>query len=113
MDTLIIPVNGRIVAVINKNQPLTRKRFSLAHELYHFLEGEILVLEDRYATGGSQNRGLTRMGKDPREVEADTFAGNLLLPKVLLKKYVQLSDPQSNVADLFQVEILCAARYSP
>jgi Zn-dependent peptidase ImmA (M78 family) len=43
------------------------------------------------------------MGKDPREVEADTFAGDLLLPKVLLKKYVRLSDPQFDVADLFQV----------
>jgi len=105
VDALIGPVKGRIVAVVNKNQPLTRRRFSLAHELYHYLEGEILVLEDRYTTGGLRESEMTKAGKDPREVEADTFAGDLLVPKALLKDYVRLSDPRGDVADLFEVSL--------
>lgn len=108
IDALIGPVKRRIVAVVNKNQPLTRRRFSLAHELYHYLEGEILVLEDRYTTGGPGERGLTKAGKDPREVEADTFAGDLLVPKALLKEYVRRSDPLGDVADLFEVSLTTA-----
>jgi Zn-dependent peptidase ImmA (M78 family) len=83
VDALITPLNGRIVAVVNKNHSLNRRRFSLAHELYHYLEGEILVLEDHSTTGEVAQKGLTRAGKDPFEVEADTFAGDLLVPKSL------------------------------
>ncbi|HEX8495341.1 MAG TPA: ImmA/IrrE family metallo-endopeptidase [Pyrinomonadaceae bacterium] len=103
VDALIAPFNGRVVAVINKKQPSYRRRFSFAHELYHFVEGEILIMEGRYSTGATMSRGLTKAGKDPREVEADTFAGDLLIPIHLLTRHVRKSDSIPYVADLFEV----------
>src|SRR5207244_3954508 len=35
VDALVVTTEGRAVAVVNKNQSVKRRRFSLAHELGH------------------------------------------------------------------------------
>lgn len=108
VDALIITLKGRTpVAVVNKNHSEGRRRFSLAHELYHHLIlGEPSVLEgsrepeqpqDREATGGE-------MSPDERkERDADIFAIDLLMPKALVIKYVRRGTPATEVARLFNV----------
>jgi Zn-dependent peptidase ImmA (M78 family) len=104
IDALIIVTKEGATAVVNKNQPEKRRRFSLAHELYHYLEeGGGSVLEDARDTGRQTATRTTKAGKDPFEVEADAFAGELLLPKALIKKYVRWNDSVAHVATLFDV----------
>ena len=62
-----------------------RQRFTLAHELAHIqlhrpeLEGAVHV--DR---GSLRRDALTSAGTDPTEIEANTFAAELLMPADLL-----------------------------
>jgi len=79
---------GRVAGIaVNANQSPTRKRFTIAHELAHFklehrpdedhLDWEFTVLrrDDKSASG-----------TDMREVEANAFAANLLMPKEFLSR---------------------------
>jgi Zn-dependent peptidase ImmA (M78 family) len=104
VDALIIPVEDRIVAVVNKNQSVTRRRFSLAHELcHHLLHKDRSVLED-YITIDSPPLGEgTMTSKDPFEAEADIFAGELLVPLVMLKKYFRSGHTAADIARIFEV----------
>lgn len=65
---------------INAGEPLTRQRFTLAHELKHVLDASH---ED--AIYGHLPSGLAR----DRHIEAvcDHFAASLLMPRVWVKKY--------------------------
>jgi Zn-dependent peptidase ImmA (M78 family) len=110
VDALIIVTKEGAVAVINKNQQEKRRRFSLAHELYHYLEeGGGSVLEDVQDTRQQKIPKITKAGKDPFEVEADAFAGELLIPKALIRKYVRPNDSVDHVARLFDVSEAVAA----
>lgn len=62
-DGLAAQVNGMPIAVVSRNWPGDRQRFTLAHELGH------LVLQGRLATGIDQEKACNR------------FAGALLLPR--------------------------------
>lgn len=110
IDALIIVKKESAVAVINKNQPDTRCRFSLAHELYHYLEeGGVSVLEDIQDTARQIETRTTKAGKDPFEVEADIFAGEILVPPALLRKYVNRSNSALFVSMMFNVSEAVAA----
>jgi Zn-dependent peptidase ImmA (M78 family)/transcriptional regulator with XRE-family HTH domain len=63
--------------LVNSDQPFERQRFSAAHELGHFL------LKHPTTEGGF----VSFLGRrfEPEEVDADTFAGELLIPADLLK----------------------------
>jgi len=75
---------------VNSAHSPTRQRFSLAHELGHALmhlppnppaEGDAVVdrpLEVLYRDG------LSAKGKDKREIEANSFAAELLMPAALV-----------------------------
>jgi Zn-dependent peptidase ImmA (M78 family) len=80
--------SGAVAGIaVNANQSPTRKRFTIAHELAHFLldhrpdedhldwEFTVLRRDDRSSEG-----------TDTREIEANAFAANLLMPKELLRK---------------------------
>jgi Zn-dependent peptidase ImmA (M78 family) len=110
IDALIIVRKKGAVAVTNVNQSDLRRRFSLAHELYHYLEeGGVSVLEDSQDTSQQAATRMTKAGKDPFEVEADIFAGELLVPQALLSKYVNRSNDARFVSMMFNVSEAVAA----
>lgn len=77
---LLLPQEGRPAGIlVNSDQPFERQRFSAAHELGHF------VLNHRPPQGGTFVSFLGRRF-DPVEVDADTFAAELLTPTKLLKE---------------------------
>lgn len=85
---------------VNKDDPSNRQRFTIAHELGHFL------LHQDYVKDESKYNVLLRTplkDKDytPEEKEANCFAAYLLVPSELLKKYEKY--PNSIVASLFAV----------
>lgn len=72
--------NGEIV--INDEEPIQRKNFTIAHELGHFLLGHI---------GNKDYEVLYRQPiatQKPMEQEANCFAANLLVPENILRKYL-------------------------
>ena len=78
--------------ILNKDQSETRRRFTIAHELGHF------VLHDDNSTTvspflGSDNNvrfrsHLTSQGIDTDEIEANQFAAQLLMPVDLIEQWI-------------------------
>ena len=93
----------RIVGINALHSP-TRQRFTLAHELAHVLlhqtELEAAVHVDR---GSLRRDALASEGTDPTEIEANTFAAELLMPKrfledVLNGRAIDLEDDEAIAA---------------
>lgn len=81
--------DGTTVAmVINKSDPPTRQRFTMAHEIGHFYlkhKGELFVDN----TVRLKRDGASGLAVDPFEIEANGFAAELLMPSDLLIKEVE------------------------
>ena len=104
IDGAILEIDGKpSIAVLNKARPLQRQRFTLAHELGHiFLEH---IKRDIYdpeeiRESDAQSSGKT---KPPKEIEADVFAAELLVPYEQLKKYSSDMSNVDKLAGVFQV----------
>lgn len=65
------------VIVLNSNHSETRQRFTLAHEIGHY------ILHADMETEIVWRDHLSAAGTDPREMEANRFAGALLMPEDL------------------------------
>lgn len=71
------------VIFINKNHSLTRQRFSVGHELGHYLSGhENFNIETRIGVVDDKKYLNPQY---QQEYEADDFAAELLMPKKILK----------------------------
>jgi Zn-dependent peptidase ImmA (M78 family) len=86
---------------VNQKEILSRKTFTIAHEL-----GHSVLHKDWIATSDYQVlfRDPSRATKDWREKEADTFAANLLVPKFMLDKYYKIATIEE-LARLFLVSV--------
>lgn len=82
---------------VNRRHPMTRKRFTMAHELGHLiLRHETYRLEDHRGLQSLPQRfksdpdefdeESTLESRDPIEAEANQFAAELLMPLTLFKK---------------------------
>lgn len=65
---------------INSTEPKTRMRFTIAHEIAHFIFDKKSAVTIDY-----RNNGNTIV-KDPKEERANIFAANLLMPKKWLQE---------------------------
>lgn len=100
---------GVIIGVNSMHAP-TRRRFTIAHELGHFLlhKDEELHVDERFPIGFRSE--LSSKAVDAAEIEANQFAAELLMPSSLLVSHVR-SLPQnldteaaiSQLADLYEV----------
>lgn len=70
--------------VVNLSEPATRRRFTIAHELAHFIlhKGENTLYAHRDMTDNSGNDAAI-------EREANYFAANVLMPEKLIKNRVE------------------------
>ena len=93
--------NGKRIIVVNKDQPETRKKFTIAHELGHLLlkhdtalntqdKGAMNTQQEKYSTPSQIlfRDDKTSEGSDWREVEANHFAASLLMPREILNKKI-------------------------
>ncbi len=92
--------NGKQVIVVNKHQPSTRKKFTIAHELGHLLLKHDTALNtqdkgtiDQQKQYNTPSQILfrddkTSEGSDWREIEANHFAASLLMPREILNKEI-------------------------
>lgn len=103
VDAMIIPMEGRMIAVVNKKSHVHRRRFSLAHEFcHHLFHQDRAALQDTATIDSPLEIGES-MGKDPFETEADIFAGELLVPLPMLKKYYRSGHTADDIAQVFNV----------
>lgn len=68
---------------VNSNHAPTRQRFSISHELGHYLSGH-----ESYDHGKThvENRPTFLDPQNRQEIEANEFASELLMPEVLLRR---------------------------
>ncbi len=76
----------------NDTRHVHRKRFTVAHEIGHLLLGHTSKHADHVI---DVYEGI---GKDPREIEANQFAAELLMPLAMLKE--KIKDGARNVKQL-------------
>jgi Zn-dependent peptidase ImmA (M78 family) len=87
---------------VNRRHPLTRRRFSAAHELYHYLEHRHLLTDSTWFSARASADELP-------EREANRFAAELLIPAIWFKYYVRFGSMRY-LADTFGVSRPAVAR---
>ncbi|MBD8591211.1 protease inhibitor I42 family protein [Peribacillus simplex] len=79
--------------LINKNLPLSKQRYSAAHEYCHFLRNDPISLDTE-----EELFQLPEYKRDDKERIAETFASQFLLPRPLvLKQMKQLEISRDNI----------------
>ncbi len=92
---ILVREGGQAIVGVNASHAPTRQRFSVAHEIGHFLLHEgTRVFIDRGYNVNLRNRESS-LGTNTEEIEANTFAANLLVPDRFL-----LSDLRNRDVDL-------------
>lgn len=80
---------GRSFLFVNRNEAPVRQRFTLAHEYGHHWMGHQPVIDpDTHINGRS---------RDPREVAANAFAAELLVPREALREWIDTHFPERTV----------------
>jgi len=87
VSALIVESETRTYAAINSKEHLHRQRFSLAHELGHFFLHRGGRADEIPTIDNPPSEDWQEGGKAPAEAEADLFAGELLVPKDMLKRH--------------------------
>jgi Zn-dependent peptidase ImmA (M78 family) len=117
LSGVLIKEDKETVIGVNENHPVTRRRFTIAHEIGHFLlahPGQMFVDKTlRQKAVVVRRDGRSSEGTDAQEIEANRFAAELLMPtdivleeitKRLKKHPSQTSeDLASDMAELFGV----------
>jgi Zn-dependent peptidase ImmA (M78 family) len=97
---LIRRKDGKGVLRVNaKVRSDARRRFSIAHELGHW-EMHPNLTQGRYCTEAD----LTDYHRSPEEMEANTFAACLLMPRFLMRERIGNVDPSFAVVDRIAAE---------
>jgi Zn-dependent peptidase ImmA (M78 family) len=100
--------------VIRKDDAVTRQRFSIAHEIGHFVlrhqfaAGEHVHVDRGYRVSHRDQRSSS--GTDLKEIEANQFAAALLMPSSIVTEHIRalgieaLNDEHvTNLAHTFKV----------
>ena len=81
---LVVRDGNAIVIGVNKAHPLTRRRFTIAHECAHALlhEGKEVRYDKDFRV--DFRSGMSSLGVDVEEMEANFFAACILMPRRFL-----------------------------
>ncbi len=105
IDGAILEIDGKPkMAVLNTTKSIARQRFTLAHELGHiFLNHTKRDIYDAEMSREGEDQISSKSNKPPKEIEADVFASELLIPYEQLKKNKDKLGDLDALAELFQV----------
>lgn len=96
----------REIVVNTRGRHLVRQRFTIAHELGHWVLAHYKLGPLDFDLDGFDgqfgNEFVSHLGRDSREQEANVFAAELLVPKLWLKTHFAQRTPDS-LAQLFVV----------
>lgn len=84
LSGILVRQEGKAIIGVNSAHHVHRRRFTIAHELGHFLlhEGNRVFVDRSYTV--SLRSSLSGLGTDVEEIEANTFASMLLIPEPFL-----------------------------
>lgn len=102
---LIDDISGAIIAeegkgvtiLVEENEPFARQRFSIAHELGHYVER--MEANDKDYSFVERRGGKYTL----HELYADTFAANLLMPEKIFRQLYEATQDESYLARYFAV----------
>lgn len=79
---LVVRGNHAVMGV-NKKHSLNRRRFSIAHELGHYMMHRSMsdVFVDAFHRDNDSSKGI-----DPEEIQANAFAAEILMPETILRE---------------------------
>jgi Zn-dependent peptidase ImmA (M78 family) len=109
VDALIVEDGPKIYAAVNARQHPHRRRFSLAHELGHYFMHRDGMPEEPITIDNPPSDDLGAATKSPAEIEADLFAGELLVPLEMLKPHVQKGIPELSKLFLVSEQVISIA----
>jgi Zn-dependent peptidase ImmA (M78 family) len=99
-------VDGEVIIWVNPVHHINRQRFTVAHELGHYIRDILPALLDNEPATGFKDNDLTFHRKSfadaPEEFAANLFAAELLMPTVAVMKYSKL-DTLTDLAKRFCV----------
>jgi Zn-dependent peptidase ImmA (M78 family) len=99
--------NGRVVLGVNSAHAPVRQRFTVAHELGHFL----LHRDTLHVDGLVHRDEISSLAVDTKEIEANAFAAELLMPRSLVLEQVVELLPKSGVGDPARLASHLARRF--
>lgn len=109
LSGLLINRPGKCLIGVNSHQSKTRQRFTIAHELGHFVlqhKGEMFV--DGTVLRRDENSGRAI---DPREIGANQFAAALLMPSDWVYQKLAENRKQSPDSSAEEVTIALAEQF--
>jgi len=110
VDALIVEDGSKVYAAVNAKQHLHRRRFSLAHELGHYFMHRQGMPEEDITIDNPPSADENYIAtKSPAEIEADLFAGELLVPLQMLKPHIQKGIPELSRLFLVSEQVISIA----
>lgn len=95
----IIRSNNSVVIGVNSSHHPNRQRFTIAHEIAHFILHKGVTVHIDRAFNVNLRDGRSSGGIDAEEIQANRFAAELLMPKdFLLKDFVVSNDDGEEMA---------------
>jgi Zn-dependent peptidase ImmA (M78 family) len=107
----LIKSNGVSGIAVNSAHHLNRRRFTIAHELAHFLlahKGNEDHVDWKFTV--LRRDGKSSEATDTEEIEANSFAANLLMPKEFLREDLRLLAGRNGEVDLSKDQLSALAR---
>lgn len=95
--------NGDFKVVSNMSQNNHRKRFSLAHEIGHYVKNYQDWPSEKKAAIAEMRNSRSADGFDPEEIWANQFAAALLMPASIVRKYWAQGKTDEQMAKIFDV----------
>lgn len=104
LSGVLLRESEQTIIGVNANHPETRQRFTIAHEIGHFLlhEGDPLFIDKKYFV--NYRHSTATDGANAKEIEANNFAGMLLIPTRFLEK--DLNEESVDILDAKAIEKL-------
>src|SRR5438309_737026 len=76
----------RVVIAVKSSDPITRRRFTIAHEVGHLrLHPGRPMIVDKFLQLGNRRDARSSLATDREEIEANTFAAHLLMPEEMVR----------------------------
>jgi Zn-dependent peptidase ImmA (M78 family) len=107
LSAMLIRDGGNVIIGVNSNHSEQRQRFSIAHEIGHFLlhEGDKLIVDRQIKYQVNFRNKKSSLGIDINEIEANRFASALLMPEHFINK--DLEKYEIDIDDKNNMETIC------
>ncbi|MGD0547214.1 MAG: ImmA/IrrE family metallo-endopeptidase [Terracidiphilus sp.] len=107
----LISSNGVSAIAVNSAHHVKRRRFTIAHELAHYLldhKGDQDHIDWKFTV--LRRDGKSSEANNTQEIEANSFAANLLMPREFLLRDLKLQTGSNGEIELSNDQLIALAR---